>query len=55
MSADVFESHRRLLTAVAYRMLGSYSEAEDIVQDAWLRWNSALQRGTAIGSASASR
>ncbi|HZE39773.1 MAG TPA: RNA polymerase sigma factor SigJ [Stackebrandtia sp.] len=48
MSDDVFESHRRLLAAVAYRMLGSYSEAEDIVQDAWLRWNSALKRGTAI-------
>ena len=32
-----FEEHRPLLLAIAYRMLGSASEAEDIVQDAWLR------------------
>jgi RNA polymerase sigma-70 factor, ECF subfamily len=34
----VFEEHRKLLTGVAYRMLGSTAEAEDAVQDAWLRW-----------------
>ncbi|MEN3975981.1 sigma-70 family RNA polymerase sigma factor [Emcibacter sp. SYSU 3D8] len=34
-----FESHRRRLTGLAYRMLGSLSEAEDIVQEAWLRWH----------------
>lgn len=33
-----FESHRRLLTGIAYRMLGSVSDAEDIVQETWLRW-----------------
>lgn len=33
-----FESHRRWLRALAYRMLGSRAEAEDVVQDAWLRW-----------------
>jgi len=34
---DVFEEHRPRLRAVAYRMLGSVSEADDAVQDAWLR------------------
>ncbi len=35
--AAEFDVHRRYLTAVAYRMLGSYADAEDAVQDAWLR------------------
>ena len=35
--ADRFEQHRPRLRAVAYRMLGSLAEAEDAVQDAWLR------------------
>jgi RNA polymerase sigma-70 factor (ECF subfamily) len=35
--AQQFEQHRPHLRAVAYRMLGSLSEAEDAVQDAWLR------------------
>jgi hypothetical protein len=35
--ADRFEAHRTHLKAVAYRMLGSLSEAEDAVQEAWLR------------------
>ena len=35
--AERFEEHRPHLRAVAYRMLGSLSEAEDAVQDAWLR------------------
>jgi RNA polymerase sigma-70 factor (TIGR02957 family) len=34
----VFESVRPRLFGLAYRMLGSAAEAEDIVQDAWLRW-----------------
>ena len=36
---EVFESHRALLVAHAYRMLGDLGRAEDIVQDGWLRWN----------------
>ncbi|HEV3063293.1 MAG TPA: RNA polymerase sigma-70 factor [Vicinamibacterales bacterium] len=32
-----FEAHRPLLFSIAYRMLGSASEAEDVIQDAWLR------------------
>jgi RNA polymerase sigma factor (sigma-70 family) len=35
--AESFEQHRRRLHAVAYRMLGSVSEAEDAVQESWLR------------------
>lgn len=33
-----FEPHRPWLTGLAYRMLGSRAEAEDCVQEAWLRW-----------------
>ncbi|WP_448626910.1 RNA polymerase sigma-70 factor [Geodermatophilus sp. URMC 64] len=39
-----FDRHRRLLFTVAYEMLGSVADAEDTVQDAWLRW-SAADRG----------
>ena len=35
--AERFEEHRSRLRAVAYRMLGSLSEADDAVQDSWLR------------------
>ena len=35
--AERFQAHRPHLTAVAYRMLGSFTEAEDAVQGAWLR------------------
>ena len=35
--AEQFEQHRAHLRAVAYRMLGSLSEADDAVQEAWLR------------------
>ncbi|MGK8559012.1 RNA polymerase sigma-70 factor [Nocardia gipuzkoensis] len=36
---DPFLEHRRLLFATAYRMLGTVTDAEDILQDAWLKWN----------------
>lgn len=35
---DPFLQHRRLLFGTAYRMLGSVADAEDILQDAWLKW-----------------
>ncbi|MEU6083730.1 RNA polymerase sigma-70 factor [Streptomyces sp. NPDC047108] len=40
-ATDVFEEHRPVLTGVAYRMLGRVADAEDIVQEAWLRWSGA--------------
>src|SRR5580698_3789017 len=40
-SADTFQAHRSALTGLAYRMLGSRAEAEDVVQDAYLRWHAA--------------
>lgn len=39
--AHQFDRWRRYLTGVAYRMLGSVTEAEDVVQDAYLRWHDA--------------
>jgi RNA polymerase sigma-70 factor (ECF subfamily) len=36
---DVFAAHRALLFTVAYEMLGSAADAEDVVQDSWLRWS----------------
>ncbi|MFP5304643.1 MAG: sigma factor, partial [Gammaproteobacteria bacterium] len=39
--AASFEAHRRVLLGLAYRMLGSMTEAEDVVQDAYLRWHAA--------------
>ncbi|MEV7616517.1 RNA polymerase sigma factor SigJ [Streptomyces sp. NPDC089799] len=36
---DPFTEHRRLLFATAYRLTGTVTDAEDIVQDAWLAWN----------------
>ena len=39
-AVEAFQGVRRQLFGVAYRMLGSVAEAEDIVQEAWLRWQS---------------
>jgi len=39
--AAVFEQHRRLLFSIAYRMLGSVADAEDALQDAFIRWQRA--------------
>lgn len=44
-AAAVFAGVRRRLFGIAYRMLGTSSEAEDIVQDVWLRWQT-YDRGT---------
>ena len=38
MNDDAFARHRSLLFTVAYEMLGSTSDAEDVVQETWLRW-----------------
>lgn len=39
--ADPFVEHRRLLFSVAYNLLGSVADAEDVVQETWLRWSRA--------------
>jgi len=39
--ASSFETHRRHLTGLVYRMLGSLAEAQDVVQEAYLRWHQA--------------
>lgn len=41
IATDVFEEHRPVLMGVAYRMLGRVADAEDVVQEAWLRWSGA--------------
>ncbi len=38
MTEDPFVAHRSLLFTVAYEMLGSAADAEDVLQDSWLRW-----------------
>jgi RNA polymerase sigma-70 factor (TIGR02957 family) len=38
-AAHGFDEHRGLLVSVAYRVLGSVTDAEDVVQEAWLRWS----------------
>jgi len=38
MTDDPFVAHRSLLFTVAYEMLGSATDAEDVLQEAWLRW-----------------
>ncbi|MDF1606216.1 RNA polymerase sigma-70 factor [Nocardioides sp. YIM 152315] len=37
-ATDVFVEHRNLLFTVAYEMLGSAADAEDVLQETWLRW-----------------
>lgn len=38
MIVDLFVAHRSLLFTVAYEMLGSAADAEDVLQETWLRW-----------------
>lgn len=48
VDATAFEPHRPYLTGMAYRMLGSVAEAEDVVQDAFLRWSAGAPRDEVI-------
>lgn len=41
MSGELFAEHRGLLFTIAYEILGSVSDAEDVVQESWIRWNDA--------------
>jgi len=41
-ATEAFESHRSRLWGIAYRMLGARADADDMVQEAWLRWNRAV-------------
>ena len=45
MTQDPYLTHRRLLFGTAYRMLGTVSDAEDVLQDTWLAWQG-VQRDT---------
>jgi RNA polymerase sigma-70 factor (ECF subfamily) len=47
---EVYAELRPLMFSIAYRMLGSVSEADDVVQEAFLRFHQALQRETSIES-----
>ena len=47
---ETFESLRPLLFAIAYRMLASVSDAEDVLQETYLRWRRAVDDGVEIGS-----
>src|SRR6476620_12511691 len=38
---QTFADHRNLLFSIAYRILGSAADAEDVVQDAWFKWSGA--------------
>lgn len=49
--AMTFEALRSRLHGIAYRMLGSVAEAEDVVQDAWLRWHDAERASIANAEA----
>ncbi|MFD1046053.1 sigma factor, partial [Kibdelosporangium lantanae] len=39
LATEMFARHRNLLFTVAYEMLGSAADAEDVLQETWLRWS----------------
>ncbi|MFI6294073.1 RNA polymerase sigma-70 factor [Nonomuraea sp. NPDC050790] len=43
LRVEVFEEHRTMLLGLAYRLLGSMWDAEDVVQEAWIRWQATDQ------------
>jgi RNA polymerase sigma-70 factor (ECF subfamily) len=45
--ADMFQTYRPVLFGIAYRMLGSASDAEDVLQNAYLRYNAAETHASA--------
>lgn len=49
--ATVFEAERPRLTGIAYALCGQVMDAEDVVQDAWLRWQGAADRGAIVNPA----
>ncbi len=49
-AATIFAGLRPRLFGIAYRMLGSFTEAEDLVQEVWLRWQN-YERGTVVNPA----
>ena len=46
----VFDEYRSLLFSIAYRMLGSVMDAEDMVQEAFLRWQQAAEADLEVAS-----
>jgi RNA polymerase sigma-70 factor, ECF subfamily len=47
---NVFQSYRSLLFSIAYRMLGNIMDAEDCVQEAYMRWHQAVESGESVQS-----
>jgi RNA polymerase sigma-70 factor (ECF subfamily) len=46
-AGELFEKHRAALSAAAYRMLGNRADADDVLQEAWLRWSRVDHRSVA--------